>query len=288
MSLESGEPMAFGVVLCADDYALSPAVSCGIREALAAGRLTATSCMANQSFWPGEAGALRRFAAHADIGLHFNLTLGQPLTAMPLLAPSGIFPSIAALMKASRGKTLPLAEIRAEAGAQLDAFEAHFGSPPDFLDGHQHVHILPGIAETVLGELARRRLAKGFWLRNSADRIARILVRRSAVPKALALAWLGWDFAKAARARGFACNEGFAGFSAFRPGQDYAKQFARFLEAPGVRHLVMCHPGHVDAQLMALDPVVATREQELAFLLSPKFPAVLAAGGARLVRGFGK
>ena len=280
--------MAFGIVLCADDYALSPAVSMGIREALAAGRLTATSCMTNQPFWPGEAGALRALDADTDIGLHFNLTLGQPLTAMPLLAPSGVFPAIGALMKASRGKTLPQAEIRAEAGAQLDAFEAHFGRTPDFLDGHQHVHILPGIADIVLGELARRRLTDRLWLRNSADQTGRILARRGAVPKALALAWLGRDFARAARARGFACNDGFAGFSAFRPAQDYARDFARFLVAPGSRHLVMCHPGHVDAQLIALDPVTTTREQELAFLLSPQFPAVLAAGGARLVRGFGK
>lgn len=280
--------MAFGMVLCADDYALSPGVSRGIREALAAGRLTATSCMTNQPFWAGEAAALLALRADADIGLHFNLTLGKPLTAMPLLAASGDFPTIAALMTASRARTLPLAEIRAETSAQLDAFEAHCGHPPDFLDGHQHVHIVPGIAEIVLEELARRRLTHRLWLRKSVDRIIRILARRSAVPKALALAWLGRDFARAAQARGFACNDGFAGFSTFRPGQDYARQFARFLVAPGARHLVMCHPGHVDAQLRALDPVTVTREQELAFLLSPQFPAVLAAGNARLVRGLGK
>ncbi|HVT56350.1 MAG TPA: ChbG/HpnK family deacetylase, partial [Xanthobacteraceae bacterium] len=33
------------IVLCADDYALSPGVSAGIRELLAAGRLNATSVM---------------------------------------------------------------------------------------------------------------------------------------------------------------------------------------------------------------------------------------------------
>jgi predicted glycoside hydrolase/deacetylase ChbG (UPF0249 family) len=33
------------IVICADDYALSPGVSAGIRELLAAGRLNATSVM---------------------------------------------------------------------------------------------------------------------------------------------------------------------------------------------------------------------------------------------------
>jgi hypothetical protein len=36
-----------------------------------------------------------------------------------------------------------------------------------------------------------------------------------------------------------------------------------FHAAPGPAHLVMCHPGHVDAELAALDPVVGRREDEL-------------------------
>ena len=277
--------MAFGIVLCADDYAISPGVSLGIREALAAGRLSATGCMANLPFWPQEALALAALAPGADVGLHLNLTLGKPLSLMPQLAPTGRFPAISALISAARRKALPLDEVRAEVSAQLDAFDGHFGRAPDFLDGHQHVQILPGIAGIVLDELARRRLADRVWLRNSADQVARILARASCVPKALALAWLGRDFARLARARGFVTNDGFAGFSAFDSRRNFARDFARFLAAPGLRHLVMCHPGHADAELAALDPVTATREQELAFLLSPDFPALLAAKGARLMRG---
>jgi predicted glycoside hydrolase/deacetylase ChbG (UPF0249 family) len=56
------------------------------------------------------------------------------------------------------------------------------------------------------------------------------------------------------------------------------------IRAPGERHLVMCHPGRVDEDLRALDPVTVTREQELAFLLSPAFEEVMALRGARLVR----
>jgi len=37
----------------------------------------------------------------------------------------------------------------------------------------------------------------------------------------------------------------------------------------------MCHPGHVDEELRAMDPVTVTREQELAFLLSPRFTEML-------------
>ena len=46
----------------------------------------------------------------------------------------------------------------------------------------------------------------------------------------------------------------------------------------------MCHPGHVDAELRELDPVTVTREQELAFLLSPRFEDMLAKKGLKLGR----
>ena len=46
----------------------------------------------------------------------------------------------------------------------------------------------------------------------------------------------------------------------------------------------MCHPGIVDDELRSLDPVVETREQELAFLLSSDFRSLLERRGARLAK----
>ena len=46
----------------------------------------------------------------------------------------------------------------------------------------------------------------------------------------------------------------------------------------------MCHPGRVDDDLRALDPVTVTREQELAFLLSPRFTHMLDRRGLTLGR----
>jgi predicted glycoside hydrolase/deacetylase ChbG (UPF0249 family) len=46
----------------------------------------------------------------------------------------------------------------------------------------------------------------------------------------------------------------------------------------------MCHPGFVDEELMALDPVTSSRQRELEFLMSSSFEACLDRRGARLAR----
>ena len=272
----------FTFALCADDYAMAPGVSRGILEALEAGALTATSAMTTFDDWPREAAGLRPFAGHADIGLHLNLTLARPLGAMPALAPAGALPSIAALIAGSRRGDLPLDEVAAEIDRQLDAFAAAHGAPPDHVDGHQHVQVLAPVRRLLIEALARRGWTP--WLRDSADRPWRILRRGASPLKAAGVALLARHFATAAHRAGLATNEGFGGFSSFAAATPYGDEFARYLAAPGARHLVMCHPGHVDDRLRRLDPVVESRERELAFLLSPDFRDLLASHRATLER----
>jgi len=282
--LSPGCPMTFAFALCADDFALSPAVTAGILEALQAGRLTATCAMTTQPHWAEAAQKFRDFSPDADLGLHFNLTLAGPLGKMPRFAASGAFPAMNAIVPAAWRGALPLDEIRDEIRRQLDAFEQAHGSAPDFVDGHQHVQVLPGVAETLLAELSARGLAGKCWLRDSADRPKRIFSRGKHWGKALTVAGLARGFRKKARAAGFALNDGFAGFSDFNASGDYGADFASYLLAPGAKHLVMCHPGHVDAELARLDPVTDSRESELAFLLSPRFSEVTSGAGAKLTR----
>jgi predicted glycoside hydrolase/deacetylase ChbG (UPF0249 family) len=269
------------IALCADDYGLSYGVSAGILKALEASRITAVSALTNGPRWPAMGRELARRGFDADVGLHFNLTLGQPLGSMPKFARSGAFPEIGSVIMARR---LPLEEINAEIERQLDRFEAVMERPPDFVDGHQHVQVLPGIREGLLKALERRGLAGKVWLRDSADYTHRILFRGAFARKALMVRSLASGFHRAATWRRFAVNDGFSGFSDFSPGHDYGAQFASYLRALGKRHLIMCHPGHVDDDLRALDPVTVTREQELAFLLSSRFTDMLEARGVTLTR----
>ena len=174
--------------------------------------------------------------------------------------------------------------IRAEIDRQIDAFEQAMGRPPDFVDGHQHVQILPDVRGWLIEALTKRGLAGRVWLRDSSDGVGAILARRVEATKALQVAMLAWGFGPAARAAGFQTNVGFAGFSSFDPSRSFRRDFARFLVAPGARPLIMCHPGHADSELAAVDEVLESRELELAYLLSPEFMADFAARGAALGR----
>jgi predicted glycoside hydrolase/deacetylase ChbG (UPF0249 family) len=275
---------AVRVILCADDYALAPGVSRAIRRLIGHGRLTATSCMAASPRWPADAEALRPYAERADIGLHLTLTTLPPLGAMPATCPDGRLPGIRALTIAACCRRLDLGEIAAELGRQLDAFERWFGRPPAFLDGHQHVHQLPGIRDAVLALWQRRLAATGAWLRVTDEPLAAVWRRGVARGEASILSLLGRGFARRARARGLPVNDGFAGVHDFSGRVPYARLFERFLSLARGRHLVMCHPGEVDDALRAADDVTAAREEELRFFESEALPALLARRGLTLGR----
>ena len=275
----------YGFVLCADDYAMTAGVSRGILQLLEAGRLSATGAMTNRPHWQGFARELVPFEKHIDLGVHLNLTCAAPITTMPRFAPDGVFPQLGAIIKAGGLRQLPVPELIAEIGAQLDAFEESLGRAPDFIDGHQHVHGLAGVRDIFLSVISGRyKGAARPYVRVSADSTARIMRRGQFTQKAMTVKLLSAGFRGKLVKAGFAVNDGFAGFSGFDPAASYAAQFGSYLMAPGKRQLVMCHPGLVDDELRMLDPVLDARERELDFLKGADFKPVLAGNGAKMVR----
>ena len=270
-------------ILCADDYGMTEAVSRGLLETAAAGRISAASAMASLPDFRRAARDWQAARPPVDLGLHVTLTVGAPLGPMPRVAPGGEFPGLGALVAAALSRRLPRAEIEAEIGRQIDAFCDAMGAAPTHVDGHQHVHVLPGVRAALFAALQERNLAH-LPLRDSSDAPGRIARRRANAPKAMKVNALAAGFRPAAHRAGHALNQGFAGYSAFSPDRYDAAQFASYLVAPGPRHLVMCHPGRVDDALRRLDPVTEARERERAFFLSQEFADLLAQRGARLVR----
>lgn len=274
-----------GVAICADDLGLSPGVSDGIMELIAAGRLTATSVMVPGGDFARVAGGLAALRRQADIGLHLTLTDRAPLGAMPGLAPAGTFPPIGTMIRRALARQLPVGEIEAEIRRQIMGFAEATGFLPDFVDGHQHVHVLPGVRAALLAALRQCGVAPGrVWVRDCTEAVARLRARGVAIAKAAFIGALSRGMARDAAAAGHGCNDGFAGVYDFALTPPFRQRMQRFLTQPGPRPLIMVHPGHVDAVLPGLDPVVEARALELRYLAGAEFPADLAAAGLRLER----
>lgn len=280
------------VVINADDYALSPGVSRGILTLIEQGRVSATSCMTACPGWPEQAGWLRAVDGRADLGLHLTLTDQTPAGPLPTLAPTGRLPPVGRLIGLSLrgGLAVPAAraDIAAEIDRQLDLFETHMGRPPDHVDGHQHVHVLPGIRGVLLDILARRYGGlppeRRPYVRNCAE-APLALWRRGVEPvKAQIIAALSAGLAEAARRRGFASNRSFRGVYGFGAKADFPALMARFLSPAQTGALVMVHPAQIDPLLAGIDPVVESRYIEQDYLAGPAFAALLDRLGLRVAR----
>lgn len=273
------------ITLCADDYGLAPGVSAAILALIDSGRLQATGCMTGSPHWPAAAPLLRLLDGKADMGVHLTLTDQKPLGAMPDLAPAGQLPSLPALLKRAVTRRLDRTEIAAELGRQIDCFEAHYGRPPDFLDGHHHVHQLPVIGEVVL-ELWRRRLGGHGWVRSCVEPFPAILKRGIDPVRASVISALGLGFRRRLERQGVPHNTSFRGVYDFSGRVPFDQLFRRFTDAPGPRALMMVHPGFVDDALMAADSLTHQREVEYAFLSSDACALSLADRGLSLRRLF--
>ena len=165
-----------------------------------------------------------------------------------------------------------------EVEAQISAFAEAFGRPPDFIDGHQHVHLFPQVRDAVLD--GARRLAPGAWVRQCVSAIP--LHARLNDPKGLLVDVLSRAVRRRASRLGIKTNAAFAGTYTYRPDADFARLFPGFLAGLPEGGLVMCHPGRVDDELKRLDPLTTVREHEYAYLASAAFPAALEAYGLTL------
>jgi len=265
------------IILCADDYGLSPGVNKAILDLISRGRINATSVMTvAPAFDRASTTALQDAARSGNcrIGLHLTLTGPfRPLTMHFQPLRSDTFLPLSQLLRASLLRRLDREMLGAEISAQLTAFEQMFGRLPDYVDGHQHAHSFPQIRDAFVDVIANA--APKAWIRQC-GRVAG--AKRSATDlKALTLDMLSVGLRKRAAKRGVAFNPAFAGAYDFSGTPDFATLFGGFLDGLPDGGLVMCHPGFVDEALIALDPLTDQREREYAFFTSEAFPELLAA-----------
>jgi chitin disaccharide deacetylase len=269
--------------LCADDYGLAEGVNHAIRDLISRGRLNATSVMVvGAAIGRAEVAALQDTAANRPrcaIGLHAPLTAPyRPLTMYFRPLNGGLFLPFPTMLRSGLLRRLDPGLIEDELLAQLAAFKELFGRAPDFVDGHQHAQLFPGVRDAFLR--AVKEAAPAAWVRQGGR--LQPLTRLLGAPKALVLDVLSAKFRKRAARAGTTFNPAFAGAYDFTKEPDFAVLMGQFLLGMPEGGLVMCHPGFVDETLRGLDPLTTQREAEHAYLASDRFPALLAANKVTL------
>jgi chitin disaccharide deacetylase len=270
--------------LCADDYGAAPGVSAAIRELISRRRINATSVMiAAPHFDNEEAAALAKLNSgekRAALGLHVTLTGPlRPLSANFAPVRQGRFLPLNTMLRLATARRLQPKPLTDEIAAQLKKFIDVFGRPPDFLDGHQHIHLFPQVRDAFLNVVAER--APEAWVRQCGRPPGGRQLRDH---KALVLDILSLGFRRRAKKRGIAVNPAFAGSYTFKARANYARLFPRFLSGLPDGGLIMCHPGIVDAELKSLDSLTTLREQEFAYFGSDAFLQLLAEHNVALAR----
>lgn len=279
------QPPSTRLIVNADDFGLSEAINDGIVMANRMGLVTSASIMPVGKAFDH---ALQKLdeAPQLDVGVHLTLVAEEPLIRKhsTLLNGGNRFPKdIASFMLAYFKGGIKLSDIRREWTAQIEK-ALDRGLAVTHLDSHQHVHVLPGIAE-ITQELADHYQVP--FIRIPSEQFKWYMFRdvRSAGRLAGDLALKTFcALSRNLTERTIPCNTPrFLGF--FFGGRLDAACLNRILAStiPGSTYELMCHPGFAP-----LEPEYRKwnyrHEAELITLASPKLRGELKSKGIHLCR----
>ena len=281
------------LIVNADDFGITEAVSSGILDAHREGIVTSTTLMANGGAFDAAVSMSRR-APRLGIGVHLNLTAGKPVSPAlkipSLVDRSGrLHLSPGRLLRALVSRQVDLADVESELRRQITKIR-NAGILPSHLDGHKHVHLLPGVSDVVI------RLAQEFSIPSircprevppTLPTLLRSGNPRNAVVKQYLVGRMVSGFAngfkeKLARA-GLLFPAHFYGLSqtGFLNTQSILKILGRLPD--GVSEL-MCHPGYLDTDLVWVGTrLLAQRETEIQALTASPVRELVAYRGIQLI-----
>jgi predicted glycoside hydrolase/deacetylase ChbG (UPF0249 family) len=272
-SVLNRDSSGFPVVIHADDFGETVAITNGIRHAIEAGVLTSTSIMANMPATDYALGRVRALAGQASFGAHLNLCEGRPLTAARTLVDAqGEFHSKRTIIQRALSGKLSLTELEREIAAQI-ALLRDAGVPISHVDGHKHLHQLPIVSTAVTNVLPRFGIER---------------VRLTRLKSLAALGSSGKLLREVAawRAAGLFRRAGLhSPVRTLDLGEILRNGFGRrgprsLIDGRGVVELC-CHPELADGE--SGKPSSHRRSEELEYLLSPGFRELLEQIQARLV-----
>jgi predicted glycoside hydrolase/deacetylase ChbG (UPF0249 family) len=235
-----------------------------------------------------------RRASDLGIGVHLNLSEGVPVssaTNIPSLVDrrGRLHLSPGRLLLGIVTQRVNLADVETEFRQQiLKVFSA--GILPTHLDGHKHVHVLPGVSDMVI------RLAREFSIRSircpseASPKLPTLLRSRNFRIKVVKQYLVGRTVSVFARR----FQEKLAKARLLSSAHFYGLSQTGFLDAPSIQDILerlpegvselMCHPGYLDADLAKSGTrLLAQREVEIRALTAREVKKLVGDRGIQLI-----
>ena len=159
------------------------------------------------------------------------------------------------------------------------------GQPPNFIDGHQHIHQLPVVRDAILKVIASKSFKDKVWLRASGEPLVKTLRRGISIGRTMAIGVLGKSFKKLAARSGLITNDVLIGSYNYQSERMGVEILSKFLQNTQDGTLMYFHPGYNDPVLETRDILTTHRESELEIVISDSFLKILASADVRLARG---
>lgn len=254
------------VIVNADDYGMDGGVDAAVLDLAERGAVTSASALVLFPGWQAAGKALARVPISR--GLHLDFTSEHSELGYSERSVSDI------TVRAYCRLLDPQAISRTMAH-QLALYEDAMSAPPDFVDGHRHLHQLPIIRDQLVACLEQRYgdMAKTIRLRSCRARAWR------GIEAAFVSGTGSHALERLARKAKLAVNSDFAGVYGFSGRSDLKRLWQRWLGGlEGATPIVMCHPAKARPDVPS-DPIRQARIREYEWFCNREFRAVCERAG---------
>ncbi len=241
------------MIVCADDFGISSAVSWDILDLIKLKRISATSCMvvgAESSHTAFK--ELRNYDHAVDVGLHLTLSGRQLINPRP------------------------------EIEEQILLFKNIFGFWPRHIDGHRHVQQLPVVRPALIAECSRL-ITTPFYMRHGGLPLRALWQTKVSWSAKLGSAFIAMParkFKDQLDQAQIPTTQSLWGYYDLERDK-FKKVFLEYsLQATHPNDVLFVHPGRVDQELKSKDRLTTPREEVSAFLRSDAYVAILERGCA--------
>ena len=271
------------LIINADDFGLHEAINMGIIDGHRKGCITSTTLIAGGAAFT-HAVELAKQCPNLSVGVHLTLVGTKPVArgdVRSLICGRKFFPGYYQFVRAYLLGKIDKKHIEYELGCQMQKI-AGSGLKISHIDSHQHLHVLPGLAEVIATLAADFKVDKIripqellFSFKAGSNRPDRILARSL-------LALCAFSARRNFRQRGLRSPEHFFGMLAGGT-MGFRELHAIISALPEGTSEIMVHPGIADARLRRAYPWDYQWEEELRALKNEEILKLIAGQGIRLI-----